>query len=279
MLDMPKKLTQEQVHSYERDGFVAPVDVMSCAQAIALRQRLEAVEQRFPERLNAHNRNNAHYEFLFMDEIVHDSRILDAIEDLVGADLLLWSTVLFIKDANTPAHVSFHQDATYMGIEPQAGVTAWLALTPATTENGCMLMEKGSHKGSIRTHEDTFDDHNILTRGQTIHEVNENAVEPIELKPGQMSLHHVRTVHASAANQSNTRRVGVALQAFFAPDARQAKGDDYALLVRGQDRFGHFHPGRRPLADNEPAGVCFRARANERFVEILYSGARRQRAL
>jgi non-heme Fe2+,alpha-ketoglutarate-dependent halogenase len=276
---MPKKLTQQQILAYERDGFVAPVDVMPCAQTLALRQHLEAIEQRFPERFRAQNRNNAHYEFLFMDEIVHDSRILNAIEDLVGADLLLWSTVLFINDAKTPAHVSFHQDATYMGIEPQAGVTAWLALTPATTENGCMLMEKGSHKGEIHEHEDTYSDANILTRGQTIRKVNDQAVEPIKLKPGQMSLHHVRTVHTSAANQSNDRRIGVVLQAFFTPSSRQIKGDNYALLVRGQDRFGHSYPGRRPLANNEAADVNFRTKANERFVEIPYSDARTKRAL
>ena len=276
---MPKRLTPAQIVDYERDGFVAPVDAMSESQAHELRRRFEEMERGYPERLHREQRNNAHYEFGFMDETVHDSRILDSVEDLIGPDILLWSTVLFIKKPRSPAHVSFHQDATYMGIEPQVGVTAWLALTEATTANGCMLMERASHRGDIREHHDTFGDDNILTRGQTIRAVNRDRVVPIELAPGQISLHHVRTVHASAPNTSDGRRIGIALQSFFPPTAKQTHGDDFALLVRGEDRFGHFRPARRPLSDAEPEGTRFRDAANERFAQILYAGAETRRTL
>ena len=276
---MPKRLTPAQIVDYQRDGFVAPVDVMSESEAHELRRRFEETERRYPERLHREQRNNAHYEFGFMDETVHDSRILDAVEDLIGPDILLWSTVLFIKEPRSSAHVSFHQDATYMGIEPQVGVTAWLALTEATTANGCMLMERASHRGDIREHHDTFGDDNILTRGQTIRAVNRDRVVPIELAPGQISLHHVRTVHASAPNTSDGRRIGIALQSFFPPAAKQTHGDDFALLVRGEDRFGHFRPARRPLSDAEPEGTRFRDAANERFAQILYAGAEIRRTL
>lgn len=276
---MPKHLTDHQIATYEADGFVAPVDVMSPAEAAGLRERLEAVERRFPERLHARARNNAHFEFRFLDEIVHHPRILDAAEDIVGPDILLWSTVLFIKEPDSAAHVSFHQDATYMGLEPQNGVTAWLALTDATVENGCMLMEAGSHKGEIRDHRDTFDEDNILTRGQTIEAVNGNRVSPVELKAGQMSLHHVRTVHASAPNRSDERRIGVALQAFLAPTTRQVLGQSYAALVRGNDTVGNFLPGRRPVRDHEPEGAALRDAANDHFARILYAGAQQRRTL
>lgn len=276
---MPKLLTLDQIDAYERAGFVAPIEVMSTEEATALRQQLEAAERKFPHRLNAENRNNAHYEFTFMDEVAHHGRILDAVEDLIGPDILLWSTVLFIKDPNSPAHVSFHQDATYMGLEPQVGVTAWLALSEATLTTGCMLMEPGSHKSPVRDHEDTFGADNILTRGQTIQDVDTDAVVPIVLQPGQMSLHHVRTVHASAPNRGTDRRIGVAMQAYFPPDVVQTKGEDYALLVRGEDRYGNFQRARRPASDNERDGVRFRTQANERFAEILYSGAEKRRTL
>lgn len=276
---MPAVLTPAQVASFQRDGFVAPVDVMSAAEAGRLRDQLEAAERAHPGRLSAENRNNAHYEFRFLDTLVHDPRIHDPVSDLLGPDLLLWSTVLFIKEARTPAHVSFHQDATYMGIEPQVGVTAWLALTDANIDNGCMVMERGSHLGAIREHRDTFAEDNILTRGQTIDDVVRERAVHIELRAGQMSLHHVRTVHASGANTSGDRRIGIALQAFFPPDVRQTHGHDYALLVRGSDPYRHFRPGRRPLADAEPEAMAFRQTANDRFAEILYAGAERRRAL
>ena len=272
-------LTQGELDAYHRDGFLAPVDVMTREEAGALRLRLEEAERRHAMRLNANHRNNAHYEFLFMDEIVHDPRVLDVVEQIVGPDILLWSTVLFIKGPQSEAHVSFHQDARYMGLEPQRGVTAWLALTDATLENGCMLAEPGSHLGPMREHEDTFEEHNILTRGQSIEAVDRPSLVPLELQAGQMSLHHVRTVHGSAPNRSSDRRIGVALQAFFSPDTVQTKGQDFALLVRGQDSFGHFDKGRRPLADAEPEGHAFRKRANDRFAEILYQGAEQKRAL
>ena len=276
---MPNRLTEEQIAAYDRDGFVAPVDIMPASEALILRQRLAKAEREYPERLNPQNRNNAHYEFRFMDDIVHDPRILDAVEDLIGPDILLWSTVMFIKEARTASHVSFHQDATYMGLEPHIGVTAWLALTESSTRNGCMLMEAGSHRDAIRDHEDTFGEHNILTRGQTIRDVDQSAVTPVELEPGQLSLHHVRTVHASAPNHSNARRIGIALQAFFPPHVVQTKGDSYALVVRGEDNHGNFRLGRRPLADHEPEGVAVRAIANDRFAQILYAGAEKRRQL
>ncbi len=272
-------LTKAQIASFAHDGFLAPVDVMSAAEAHSLRERLEKAERRYPGRLSDGNRNNAHYEFSFMDEIVHDRRILDAVADLVGPDLLLWSTVLFIKEPHSHAHVSYHQDATYMGLEPQVGVTAWLALTAADTINGCMRMEPGSHLGDLREHVDTFDGDNILTRGQTVHEVDAEAVVPLVLQPGQMSLHHVRTVHASGPNDSDDRRIGVAMQAFLPPHVTQTMGHDYAMRVRGSDDYGHFLSPRRPLRDNEPEGVRFRETANSRFSEILYAGAAKRREL
>lgn len=276
---MPKHLTCAQIAAYERDGFIAPVEVMSADGALALRRRLEDAERRCPGRLDAENRNNAHYEFTFMDELVHHPRLLDAVEDLIGPDILLWSTVLFIKEAHSAAHVSSHQDATYMGLEPQIGVTAWLALTETNLNNGCMVMEAGSQLGPIRAHADTFEDNNILTRGQTIHDVDRQSMTPVPLRPGQMSLHHVRTVHTSAPNNSADRRIGVAMQAFFPPRVRQTQGFDYALRVRGEDNCQHFRLARRPLADNEAEGIHFRGQANNRFAEILYAGAERRRAL
>ena len=111
---MGKVLTQEQIEHYHESGYCSPVDVLSETEAANLRQRLEEAERKYPEALNPTHRNNAHLAFCFLDEIAHHEIILNAVEDLIGPNILLYGSVLFIKDAGTPGFVSWHQDATYM---------------------------------------------------------------------------------------------------------------------------------------------------------------------
>jgi len=137
---MGKVLTKQQIERYREEGFVSPVDVMSADEANQYRLKLEAAERDYPEEVHAKNRNNAHLSFSFLDEIVHNTVILGAVEDLIGPDIALWGTVLFIKEANSAGYVSWHQDATYMGMNNNNFVTPWLALTPSHRGNGCMTM-------------------------------------------------------------------------------------------------------------------------------------------
>ncbi|MGB1752673.1 MAG: phytanoyl-CoA dioxygenase family protein, partial [Paracoccaceae bacterium] len=168
---MGKKLTQAQIDAFHRDGFVSPIDVFSEAEALRLRVELEAAEAKWPEAFQGAARNNAHLNLMCLDGIVHNPVLLDAIEDLIGPDILSYGTVLFIKEPKDPGFVSWHQDARYMGLEPHIGITAWVALTEANDENGCMQMIPGSH-GEIRDHNDTFGEENILTRGQEVENVD-----------------------------------------------------------------------------------------------------------
>ncbi len=125
-----------RVAQYHEQGFVAPVDVMSEDEADAYLQRLQAAEAEYPDDLNAENRNNPHLAFSFLDELVHHPLILDAVEDLIGVSFSLWGSVLFIKEPQSKHYVSWHQDATYMGIEPQNFVTPWLALSREQPRDG-----------------------------------------------------------------------------------------------------------------------------------------------
>ncbi len=276
---MGKVLTDAQIEAYHEQGFVAPVDVMSEAEAADYAARFEAAEREYPGQFDAERRNNPHLAFTFLDELAHHPRVLDAVEDLIGAEFSLWGSVLFIKEPGSSHYVSYHQDATYMGIEPHDFVTPWIALTPSNLENGCMSMIPGSHRESIRPHEDTFAADNILTRGQQIAEVDESARADLILRPGQMSLHHARTIHGSQPNRGRQRRIGYALQAYVRADARQTIGKNYWLPVRGTPRHPDLERLRRPRADMDPAAVAERDRANRNFAEILYHGARHKRAL
>ena len=274
---MATKLSAEEFSRYQKDGVVAPITVMPPAVAKELCCRLESAEKCFPHQIGPEKRNNAHYVLACLDEIVHHEGILDAVECLIGPDIILTNTVLFIKEPNSLHHVTYHQDATYMGLEPQDSLTAWIALTESTPENGCVRMIQGSHLLDIQRHIDTFGEDNILTRGQQIEGIDEERALDIELEPGQMSLHHARTIHGSRPNKTGARRIGIALQSFAHPSTRQVHGEDYALLVRGSDDYGNFTKGPRPTAEVDLANVKFRDRVNARLSEILYAGAEMQR--
>jgi hypothetical protein len=133
---VPKFLSRQQIELYQEQGFVAPIDVMDEEEADAYLQRLQVAEAEHPDQLNAENRNNAHLAFSFLDELVHHPGILAAVEDLICASFGMWGSVLFIKEPQSKHFVSWHQDATYMGLEPQNFVTPWLALTPSNLETG-----------------------------------------------------------------------------------------------------------------------------------------------
>ena len=170
---MSKVLTQEQIDQYHDQGFISPIRVISEQEAYSIKKELEKVEAEFPEEINAESRNNLHLSFAFLDALAHNQIIVDAIEDLIGPDISLWASVMFIKEPSSKHYVSWHQDATYMGLDSTNFPTPWVALSPSNKETGCMTMIPGSHKTKIQEHEDTFAENNILTRGQVIQNVDE----------------------------------------------------------------------------------------------------------
>lgn len=275
---MPKILTQQQVEQYRQQGFLSPIDVMSEDEASRYAQQLQAAEVEYPQELNAENRNNPHLAFGFLDQLAHHPVILDAVEDLIGPDFALWGSVLFIKEPETRYYVSWHQDATYVGISPHDYVTPWLALTPSDRETGCMSMIPGSHRDDIQPHLETFHDDNILTRGQAIQEVDESVAVDLILRPGQMSLHHCRVIHGSQPNRSQQRRVGFALQGYVPAGGRQYLGANYWLPIRGNFMQADFIELERPASDMDPQALGERRKANQNWADILYQGAGRKRA-
>jgi non-haem Fe2+, alpha-ketoglutarate-dependent halogenase len=257
---------------YRRDGFYFPVSVLTPAEALEHRRRLEAVEAAHGGRLGGELRSKPHLLFTWLADLVRHPAILEAVEDLLGPDLLVWSSSFFIKEARDPAYVSWHQDATYWGLSAPDVVTAWVALTDATVDNGAMRMVPGSH-GEQLVHHDTFAPHNLLSRGQEIAvEVDEARAVDVVLRAGEMSLHHVRMVHGSPANRSDDRRVGFAIR-YVPTSLKQLAGDDdCATLVRGVDRHHHFTLERSPTADLAPEARAQHAESVARAAKILYRG-------
>ena len=272
---MGKVLNEKQIEKYHDEGFVAPIRVMSEEEALKIKERVEEAEKAFPEEFNPENRNNLHLTFMVLDELAHNSIILDAVEDLIGPDFSLWSSVMFIKNPSTEQFVSWHQDATYMGMTSSDFLTPWIALTPSTEEMGCMSMIPRSHKQNILPHQDTFSENNILTRGQVVKDVDEEKAVNLILKPGEMSIHHGAVIHGSKPNKSKQRRIGFALQSYCPHGIEQIIGKNIWMQIRGwkrNDREGLQL--RRPQFDMEPLAVNFRKIANENYSSILYHDAK-----
>lgn len=269
---MTKVLSAAEVEAYKSKGYHLPVDVLSAEEVAACRRQLEAYEARTGGPISGEMRHKSHLLFPWINELMRHERVLDAVEDVLGPDLLVWSTSFFIKEARDPGFVSWHQDATYWGLSSPDVCTAWIALSPADKVSGCMKFIAGTHKAQV-AHADTFHWDNLLTRGQEIAvEVDEAKAVYAELKPGQASLHHVLLFHGSAPNRSDDRRIGLAIR-YVPTHMRQAVGaKDSATLVRGADAHHNFAPEPRPKVDLDPEGLAFHQAATAAQAAVLYRG-------
>ncbi len=264
-----KKLSPAAAEQFETQGFYAPIRAISTADAAALRRQLEAHERQHG-RLKGPMRHKTHLLFTWLDELIRHPGILDAVEDILGPNLLAWGSSFFTKEARDPSYVSWHQDSTYWGLDPADVVTAWIAFSDSTADNGAMRVIPGSHKRDQLAHRDTFAEGNLLSRGQEIAvEVDESKAEMLVLRAGEMSLHHVRLIHGSDPNPSDQRRIGFAVR-YLPTHVRQIVGaHDSATLVRGVDAYGNFQPEQRPLADLSEAAVAFHAKVTGDHQQIL----------
>ena len=269
---MAKLLTAAQIEQFRRDGYVSPVRVMSEDAATAIRVKLEDFERRTGGPLRGDLRHKTHLLFPWLADLVRHDRILDAIEDLYGPDLLCWITNFFIKEGESESFVSWHQDSTYWGLSKPDVVTAWVALSASTTANGAMEVMPGTHLMDQVPHRDTFDKHNLLTRGQEVAvDVDPSKAVALELRPGEMSLHHVRLVHGSAPNPAKERRIGFAIR-YIPTSVYQLHGEDSATLVRGTDRVRKFEHEPYPSAEMAPEALALHKSIAERAAKILYRG-------
>jgi len=250
--------TSKAPESYNRDGYLCGIDVISTDEAAKHRADLEALEREFegklPNPVGDYLRLSAHVATDLPLSIATNPLILDEVKKILGPDILLWSCEYFIKEARSNKIVSWHQDLTYWGMDgSDHEVTAWVAISPATAASGCMKFVPGSHHHNIVQHKDTFAEDNLLSRGQEIAvEVNEDDAVFAELQPGQMSLHHGRLFHASGPNTTDDRRIALVMR-YIRPDTPSTgKEKDYAVLVRGVDRIGtrcNMVPGTGDFTD------------------------------
>lgn len=260
------KLSQAEVDAFHRDGYYAPVDVFGVDEARRWRADLEAFERTLPRGpVSAGNRRKLHVRCPWARDLVEDPRLLDVMESLLGPDILVFTSTFFIKEPNTDAITAWHQDATYFGLSPYEHVTAWVALSEASIEAGCMEFIPGSHRWGQLAH-----GHETLPG--TINAGARSISQPIDtstalfapIGTGQVSLHHTLIAHNSPPNRSNDRRIGFGISYIPAHLRHSGSRCMSATLVRGIDRYGHFDLEDDPRT----LGTTAQAEAHERAYAI-----------
>ena len=249
---MPKVLTEVQIAQYKELGFVTPIRAISEAEALQCRLNLEAFEAESGRSAVETLNQKGHLYFDWLWKLCHNPRIVGAVEDLIGPDIMVMASRFWIKEARDRKFVGWHQDMAYFGLEPPVLITMWLALTEVTRENGCMHFIPGSHKGPKHFHTETENEDSLLSRRQEIRGLDTSDMIEVLLHAGEFSLHDGELLHNSDRNLSDDRRIGFALMV-FPTSVRSTQGRRSMTLLNGVDRYNHFDHDPEPRMDRDPA--------------------------
>ena len=264
------------IDQYSSNGFASPIRVMTKSRSAELADRVQKLRKTDPHLAERALGTNCHLLFPWLHELTHMSEILDEVEQVIGPDIMLWSSSFFIKDPGSKSYVSWHQDSTYWGLKPLEIVTAWMAFTPSNPSNGCMRVIPGSHRRGQSAHKDAFADDNLLSRGQEIEvDISGEEVVDLVLEQGEMSLHNVRIFHGSNRNDSNAVRIGFAIR-YIPAYTRQEGGRTFAELVRGEDRFRNFDTPTPPAVEMGEEEWAIQQESLKRLNSILLDGTVQQ---
>ncbi|MDR3538205.1 MAG: phytanoyl-CoA dioxygenase family protein [Acetobacteraceae bacterium] len=272
-----KSLTEDQAKRYHDEGFLFPFRAFSPEAAARYRADVERTCGETAQPAAARTgtvsyRVKPYLLFTWAADLVRDPAILDAVEDLIGPDIMVFHTTMWWKTKGSPNRVPWHQDGTYFGLAPFEHVTAWVALSPSNTRTGCVRVVPGSHLAGQIPHADVRDSTLMLSRGQTVNaSVDGSRAVPMVLSPGEFSLHHTMAIHASDPNTGDDDRIGIGIS--YIPTRVRHVGPTRmsATLVRGRDTHGHFDLEPRPAADLHPDAVAAHRDSDARFWEASRS--------
>lgn len=250
---MLKKLSTTQVRDYRANGYLYPLDGLTAGEVARYREELRKTEAHLGGSLMAIDkkfRGNLHFMCRWVDELARTPAILDAVEDLLGPDILLYTSRFFIKEPRSEGIAAWHQDSTYFGLRPHDHVTAWVALCNVTEATGPVEFAVGSHIRGQLQQKSGLIKNSVNTAGQIIVEwFDQSGIDRAILKPGQFSFHHTCTVHQSQPNRSDERRIGIALSYIPTRTRYVGKRRMPACLLRGRDEYNHFDLQPRPQVD------------------------------
>ncbi len=254
---------------YNENGFISPVRIISSEEAKRHRGILENTEKILG---NMHYQSKIHTILKSAYELATHQNVLDIVEKAIGPNILLHNTTYIIKEPQTPAFVSWHQDLTYWGFSHDDQISVWLALSNADEISGAMYMLPKSHLEGKKEHKTIENENNVLFQNQYVQEFDESKKTLCSLKPGEASFHHGWTIHSSMPNKSNDRRIGFNIQ-YIAAHVRQMKNNtDTAVCVRGIDNYNNFGIDVPAVSDElNPATVTKQKELNKKYKSIVSS--------
>ena len=246
-------MINDVVERYERDGIVFPVPVLSPAEVVRYREALESIAARCGEG-SLKRFDNLHLYFPWAYRLATNEALLDAVETVLGPDLVIDGTLVFYKPPRDGSYASWHQDSVYSGWHLTPSISAWIALTTSERANGCMRAVPGSHKLGLLDHENIHDDPNLLNRrGERIRmDVQESDAVDVELQPGEMSLHHTNIVHGSNPNGSDGPRIGFIVR--FVTNVASNR-DRLVVHARGSGDCSHLRLAQAPVEESLEAAM------------------------
>ena len=267
--------------TFDRQGYICPIPVLTPAEVERSLAQYTSFHARHKSKIDALPANekyritgDTHFVFKWVYDLCTHPRVLDEVEKVLGPDILAWNTNWFTKMPGDKTYVSWHQDGAYWNLSPVEVATAWIALTPAKPENGCMRVIPGTHTRPFMPQRETWVPDNALSRGQEIAvRVDEGQAVDFVLAPGEMSLHHIWIVHGSNANRSNIPRIGIAIRYLSTAVKQDSPGKPCAILVRGKDKHGHFELLDPPADDDAVAGEGKHLELTDRIRKSIMTSA------
>jgi phytanoyl-CoA dioxygenase PhyH len=235
-----------ETSDFEATGIAFPIPVLDADE-------LRAVQAEYAKLVDAHGGrltrlDRVHLFFGWAYDLTSHPRVVDAVASLLGEDVIVWGSLLLSKPPRDDEFVAWHQDGAYAGFLGDApAVSAWLALSDSTIESGCMRVIPGSQKTRL-DHVEAHRARNMLSRGQEIAvEVDEAGAVDVELRAGEMSLHHVDIVHGSSPNHSSWWRTGFIIR-YTTPRMLRATTPVTIARGRGAEHLETLHTRpARPL--------------------------------
>jgi Protein involved in biosynthesis of mitomycin antibiotics/polyketide fumonisin len=241
-------LSSQQLSDYERNGIVFPIKVFSNAEVTWFRRALVSVANRCGEG-SLKRLDGLHLFFDWAHRLVTHEVLLNAVQDIIGGDILIDGSLVFWKPPHDVGYVSWHQDALYSGWHLTPTTSAWIALTPSQRSNGCMRAISGSHKHGLLKHGNVPDQSNLLFRGERVMTgVDETRAVDVVLQPGEMSLHQSTIVHGSNPNASDEPRIGFIVR--FVTSRVTDRGRPL-LRVRGEADCSHLRLAEPPTESGQ----------------------------
>lgn len=230
-------LSGEQRRALEEHGVVAPVELLSADELARVREAHDRTVASIGPRARI---DELHHHFAWAQELATHPRLLDVVASWIGEDLLVHAVLLLTKHPGRPGEVPWHQDSYLSGWHRSPSVSAWIALSESTRENGCMRVIEGSHRLGPRAHDQRPSSDNLLWGGLTIADsIDEARARDLILAPGQVSLHQCNVVHGSQPNRASAPRIGFIVR-FVTSGYRESRGPMLRARGAGDDRHLDF---------------------------------------